>query len=177
MLFKGFTDLGKYTRINQKNQRGDHALVFLFQPFCSKWVQTVGTFLSKGCANGRVLNKLILECIILMETADFYVDVVTIDRASWNRSRWKLFGIEGSNSCCRHPYSIDSPLRKLWFCSDFSHWSFWETFWDSFRSWWRNQKFWIKKWPQIDPPQSKVLLKNVSGLSGKPLNYNLWFPI
>lgn len=123
MLFKGFTDLNKYTPEDQRNQRLDHALVFLFQPFRGKWIQTMGSFLSKGCANSRVLNKLILECVILMENADFYVDVVTTNGASWNRSMWKLFGIEGSNSCCRHPYSVDvdSPLRKLWFCSDFSH--------------------------------------------------------
>lgn len=51
MLYKGFTDLGKYTPEDQINQRGDHALVFLFQPFRDKWVQTLGAFLSKGCAN------------------------------------------------------------------------------------------------------------------------------
>lgn len=42
MLFKGFTDLNKYTPEDQKNQRLDHALVFLFQPFRGKWIQIMG---------------------------------------------------------------------------------------------------------------------------------------
>lgn len=121
MLFKGFTDLGKYMPENQTNQRGDHALVFLFQPFRDKWIQTVGAFLSKGCANSRVLNKLILECIILMENAGFHVDVVTTDGASWNRSMWKLFGIEGSNCYCRHPSLSIHHYESYGFAPTFSH--------------------------------------------------------
>lgn len=54
MEVTGFTDLGKYTPELQKNKLGDHALVLLFQPFQGKWVQAVGTFLSRGCATGIV---------------------------------------------------------------------------------------------------------------------------
>lgn len=56
LSFTGFTDLGKYTPANQRNVRGDHALVFMFQPFRGKWVQCVGAFLSKGFANSTLLK-------------------------------------------------------------------------------------------------------------------------
>jgi hypothetical protein len=58
MEFVGFTNLGKYTPENQRKQRGDHALVLLFQPFQGKWIQAVGAFLSRGCATGNVLFAL-----------------------------------------------------------------------------------------------------------------------
>ena len=41
---EGFTDLGKYTPQRDKAKKGDHALVFLFQPFKEEWVQTLGRF-------------------------------------------------------------------------------------------------------------------------------------
>ena len=39
MTYKGFVDLGKYTPQHLKNERADHALVFMFQPFRGAWVQ------------------------------------------------------------------------------------------------------------------------------------------
>lgn len=33
---EGFTGLGKYTLEDEKGKKGDHALVFLFQPFKGK---------------------------------------------------------------------------------------------------------------------------------------------
>jgi len=105
--------------------RGDHALVFLFQPFRGKWVQLVGAFLSKNCAKGDILHLLILECIILLENSGFFVDVVTTDGAAWNRNMWKQFSLTGLDCSCEHPCndlsSNDSFIRRLWFCSDFSH--------------------------------------------------------
>lgn len=130
LLFKGFTDVGKYTPEHQKKERGDHALVFVYLPFHGQWVQTVGAFLSKGCANSTILHHLILECIILLENANFLVDVVTTDSASWNRTMWKHFGLKGLDASCDHPcrneglntYQTDLPkMERLHFCSDFSH--------------------------------------------------------
>jgi len=51
LKINGFTDLGKHTPEHQKNVRGDHALVIMFQPFRGTWVQAVAYFLSKGAAN------------------------------------------------------------------------------------------------------------------------------
>lgn len=39
MQFKGFVNLGEYTPEHLKNERADHALVFMFQPFRGFWVQ------------------------------------------------------------------------------------------------------------------------------------------
>lgn len=122
----GFTDLGDYTPEDQKKEKGDHALVFLFQPFRGKWVQTIAAFLSKGAATGEVLSHLMTECIILLESHGFYVDVVTSDGGTWNRSMWKKFGLKNLEASCVHISAFDhddeSPEeRRLWFCSDFSH--------------------------------------------------------
>lgn len=122
----GFTDLGKHTPEKQKKERGDHALVFLFQPFRGKWIQNIAAFLSKGAANGEVLSHLVTECIILLESNGFHVDVVTSDGGTWNRSMWKKFGLKNLEASVTHIFSFDheedSPnVRRLWFCSDFSH--------------------------------------------------------
>lgn len=38
-LVEGFVDYGKHTPNILKNQRADHALEFLFQPFRGQWLQ------------------------------------------------------------------------------------------------------------------------------------------
>lgn len=137
LLFKGFVDLGKYTPNHQKHKLGDHALVFLFQPFRGNWVQAIGAFLSAGCASGDILHHLLLEGIVLLENSGYYVDVVTTDGASWNRNMWKQFGLEtNEQNSCMHPCDyhkldedatnkIDQKIpnfdRRLYFCSDWSH--------------------------------------------------------
>lgn len=113
----GFTDLGENIP-TEDDELGDHGLVFMFQPFQGKFVQSLGAFLSRGCASGAILHKLVLECIVLLENAGFHVDVVTTDGASWNRTMWKKFGLEGETCSCQHPTDDN---RRLWFASDFPH--------------------------------------------------------
>lgn len=113
----GFTDLDKYTPLNQKQQKGDHALVLMFQPFRGKWVQTVACFLSRGAANSAVLHQIIIEAIILIAKAGFFVDVVTTDGAAWNRGMWNKFGISENVVSCEHILII----TEDWFMSDFPH--------------------------------------------------------
>lgn len=62
----GLVDLGLYSPVKQTNQMGD-ALVFMFQPFRGPWVQSIGAFLSKGAATAEILQKLVLEAILLLE--------------------------------------------------------------------------------------------------------------
>ena len=93
-------------------------MVFLFQPFKGKWVQTLGCFLSKGSASGTVLQKLIIECIGLAEKSGLRIDAVVTDGASWNRNMWKTFGITKENISAEH---VVDPKRRLWFISDFPH--------------------------------------------------------
>jgi len=71
-----FTDFGEHTPLHQKTQRGDHALVIMFQPFQGKWVQALACFLSKGAANSINL------AIVLLEKSGLYVNVVTTDGAA-----------------------------------------------------------------------------------------------
>lgn len=55
----GFVDLGDYTPEHQRGQKGDHALVLMYQPFKGKWVQSIACFLSKGAASGNSASALV----------------------------------------------------------------------------------------------------------------------
>lgn len=114
----GFVNLGEYTPENLKGSAADHALVFMFQPFQGQWVQVLGQFLSKSAVTSEILHKLIIECVILMEKAGFYVDLIVSDGAQWNRGMWRLFGITENECSCEHPFGFG---RRLWFISDFPH--------------------------------------------------------
>lgn len=115
---EGFTDLGEYTPDNQKGQRGDQALVIMFQPFVGNFVQTIGCFPSKGSVKGKILHKIILEGVALAEQSGLYIDAVVTDGASWNRSMWTAFGISEKNISVYHPCNHN---RRLWFFSDYPH--------------------------------------------------------
>lgn len=95
---------------------GDHALVFMYQPFRGSWVQSIGDFLSKGAAKSDVLQKLILKAILLLEKAGLNVYIIVTDGGAWNQGMWNLFGINEDNVGCKHPTDL---LRCLLFASDF----------------------------------------------------------
>lgn len=115
----GFVDLGEYTPASQKDQLGDHALVIMFQSFAGHNMQALACFLSKGNVTGSIQAKLILEAVLLCEAAGLYIDVVTSDGAAWNRSMWKEFKAENSDTpWCIHPCNRQ---RKLRMCSDYLH--------------------------------------------------------
>ena len=116
--FHGFTDLGAYTPVHQSRELGDHSLVLMFQPLAGKWVQALACFLSKGCATGKVLSHLIIECLNLLHAAGLHVQAVVSDGAQWNRGMWTQFGINEENVSCTHPCDEN---EKLWFLSDFPH--------------------------------------------------------
>lgn len=81
-------------------------------------MQSIGAFLSKGAAKPKILQKLVLEAIFLLEKSGLYVHIIVSDGGSWNRGMWKLFGIDEDNVGCEHP--IDQK-RRLCFASDFPH--------------------------------------------------------
>lgn len=74
-------------------------MVMLFQPFQGDWTQILGVFSSKGNIKADMLSKLLLEAILLAEKAGLFVDFVSCDGATWNRSMWKSFGIGGMILC------------------------------------------------------------------------------
>ncbi|KAH9375407.1 hypothetical protein HPB48_010753 [Haemaphysalis longicornis] len=59
-------------------------------------MQILGVFASRGNVKAAALSKVVLEATLLCEQAGLFVDGVTCDAASWNRSMWKLFGIRGT---------------------------------------------------------------------------------
>jgi len=86
----GLVNLGKFTPEIQQNEMGDHTLVIMYQPFRGSWIQVIGAFLTKGAANCNILQKLILESILLLEKSGLQVHNIVTDGGSWNRAMWKL---------------------------------------------------------------------------------------
>ncbi|KAH8036057.1 hypothetical protein HPB51_016361 [Rhipicephalus microplus] len=89
---EGFVDLEDHTPAHQNNVLGDHGMVMPFQPFTGNWTQILGVFASKY--ESVTLAKISVETIILAEKASLFVDCITCDGASWNRTMWRLFGIQ-----------------------------------------------------------------------------------
>ncbi|KAH7937589.1 hypothetical protein HPB49_013397 [Dermacentor silvarum] len=121
-IVNGLVDLGQFSTGSANSVMADHALVVIFQPFTWKWHQVLGVFASKGNVKANLLAKIILECIILAEKSGLFVDFVTTDAASWNRSIWRIFGIRGKleRVVCKTSHPADSK-RQLHFVSDFPH--------------------------------------------------------
>ncbi|KAL6420438.1 hypothetical protein ACFW04_014441 [Cataglyphis niger] len=53
------------SKISKIVMKGDHILVFMFQPFKGTWIQSLACFLSVGNTSASILHKIIMECIIL----------------------------------------------------------------------------------------------------------------
>ncbi|XP_042145525.1 uncharacterized protein LOC120844447 [Ixodes scapularis] len=92
---EGFVDLGQFGEENSSEELADHGLVVVFQPFSGTWMQILGVFSSKSNVKANLLAKIVLEATLLCEQAGLFVDGVTCDAASWNRSMWRIFGIRG----------------------------------------------------------------------------------
>ncbi|XP_077513304.1 uncharacterized protein LOC144124486 [Amblyomma americanum] len=121
-LIEGFVDLGAYTSPDQTMERCDHGLVVLFQPFSGQFQQILGVFGSRSNVKADILSKIILDATLAAEKAGLFVNFVTTDGASWNRSMWRQFGIKGSQkkTVCKVKHPVDDS-RSLHFLSDFPH--------------------------------------------------------
>lgn len=121
-FIEGFVDLGKYTSLDQSTQTCDHGLVVLYQPFSGNFQQILGVFGSHGNVKADVLAKIIVDATLAAEKSGLFVDFVTTDGASWNRSMWRQFGIKGTSKSifCKVKHPADNS-RSLHFLSDFPH--------------------------------------------------------
>lgn len=119
---EGFVDLGDYTTKADKGVQSDHGMVILFVPFVGKWSQVIGTFATRGNVKGDLLARVLIEAIILAESSGLFVDFLTCDGATWNRSMWKVLGISGKagHVKCKVEHPVDGS-RSLHFVSDFPH--------------------------------------------------------
>ena len=118
----GLVDYGKHTEPNQANKECDHALVFLFRPHFSGWIQTIGCFAASGTTPAVVLAKLVLETIILLENCGARVDGVVCDGASTNRKALSQMGFCGSkDALCNKMQNPCDDKRSIFFFSDVPH--------------------------------------------------------
>lgn len=124
----GMVDLGSATPPDADSTLGDHALVFLFQPFKGQWFQAIGAFCTKGAAKGPELEKLTTEAILLLHKHGYYVDVITTDGGAWNRNMWTCYDVSEAEVSSVNPAAsgqdeeaTGKSARRLWFMSDFPH--------------------------------------------------------
>ncbi|KAH7984802.1 hypothetical protein HPB49_025727 [Dermacentor silvarum] len=110
---EGFVDLEDHTPADQKNVLADHGMVVLFQPFTGNWTRILGVFASKGNVKSVTLAKTIVETAVLAEKAGLFVDCITCDGASWNRSMWRLLGIQAGAGIERLAVAGDVALQVL----------------------------------------------------------------
>ncbi|XP_057324040.1 uncharacterized protein LOC130666790 isoform X1 [Microplitis mediator] len=115
--YTGFVDLGKYTSESDSDVPEDHALVFMFVPYRGNSAQPLGCFITKNCITTKVLHKLFLECIILVEYAGFRVNFLVTDAAQFNRGVWTKL-VDTNNISCEH---LCESSRRLYMISDFPH--------------------------------------------------------
>ncbi|KAH9379818.1 hypothetical protein HPB48_010409 [Haemaphysalis longicornis] len=119
---EGFVGLGPYTSTDQNTETCDHGLVVLFQPFFGNFEQILGIFGSHSNVKAEVLCKIIVDATLAAEKAGLFLDFVTTNAVSWNRSMWRSFGIRGADdkTVCKVQHPADDN-RSLHFLSDFPH--------------------------------------------------------
>ncbi|KAK4024474.1 hypothetical protein OUZ56_009897 [Daphnia magna] len=71
MHFEGFIDYGQEeiedNHTEFTDQLADHALVFIFRPYRSSWIQPITVFATKGAAPGHVTSRLLAKSIVVLE--------------------------------------------------------------------------------------------------------------
>ncbi|KAG8176607.1 hypothetical protein JTE90_028589 [Oedothorax gibbosus] len=60
--------------IETKGELCDHGLVMIFHPFTGDCTQILGVFATETNAKAKVLQKLLIEAVILSENAGLFVD-------------------------------------------------------------------------------------------------------
>lgn len=83
MHFEGFIDYGK-EEIEDNNteftdQRADHALVFIFRPYRSSWIQPIAVFITKAAEPGHVISRRLATAIVVLEAVLTRVTLITCD--------------------------------------------------------------------------------------------------
>jgi len=124
LCVNGFVDYGEENvNIGENHPKvADHALLLVFRPYRSRWIQPIGLFATSGAAPGRVLHQLISKAIAVLETRNARVFSVVCDGAQSNKSMWGLFGISGKKNKVTH--FINHPLvenEKVYFLLDVPH--------------------------------------------------------
>ena len=130
LRFEGFVDFGSGNLdedVDIGQGLADHALVFLFRPYRSSWIQPIAVFATKGAAPGRILSRLLIKAIAALEVVGARVTSVTCDGAQPNKTVWKHCGLTGvpdenGNVKCSMPHpTVDDEDERIWFLQDVPH--------------------------------------------------------
>lgn len=134
----GLVSMGSATPPGGDSDLGDHALVFLFQPFNPLWFQAIGAVCTRGATKELELETLFTQGINMLYKSEVIVYLVTIDGEAWNGNMWSLYDINEHQFRCANPAAVgereektdnlepgvepfDDEKRRLWFCLDFPH--------------------------------------------------------
>lgn len=122
MKFDGFPDYGEDVKPEKRGKLADHALVLMFRPYRTKWVQPIGVYATSGAASSSMLQKLVIRAIADLQTLYGAVSNVTCDGHQTNKGVHSLFGISGKmenvTSWIDNP---TEPNEKINFMFDIPH--------------------------------------------------------
>jgi len=114
LKFDGFVDFGDLVTIDeQSNSLSDHALVLMFRPYRSNWVQPIGVFASKGAAPGEILHEIIIKAITALNAHAAVVKSLVCDGAQPNKKLATLLGISGQSLTPDSSCSFSSPTDDV----------------------------------------------------------------
>ena len=108
LQFDGHVDFGNEIIINKHSgQLADHALLFVFRPYLSSWIQPFAVYATKGAAPGESLHELLCKAIVALGSHGAIVKSVVCDGAQSNKRVMALFGITGTQ--CGPQFSFLTP--------------------------------------------------------------------
>lgn len=131
MPFEGFIDYGK-KEIEDNNteftdQLADHALVFIFRPYRSSWIQHIAVSTTKAAEPGHVISRRLVTAIVVLEAVLTRVTLVTCIGIQTNKRAWAVCGISGKRdkngkiSCSMKHQTAMERGERIWFLQDVSH--------------------------------------------------------
>ena len=99
----------------------DHALMLVFQPFRSNWVQPFGIFATKSAAPADVLQELVCKAIVELYNHGAIVKACVSDGATTNKAALLKLGISGNKTGrCYTLHPNDNDI-KIYFFTDVPH--------------------------------------------------------
>jgi hypothetical protein len=112
-----------HVTLPEKEEKAEHALVFMLGGLTTRWKQTVAYFFTGASVKGDLFHDIILEIVYRAEQIGLKVAAVTSDMGSANQAMWRSFNIKmgrNINAQCSmsHPCDI---TRRLYFISDPPH--------------------------------------------------------
>lgn len=108
LTYSGLVDFGEGEKqATNLDEKANHGLVLMFQPFADSYSQSIAVFASRGPVRGLDLAKLCINAIAYVKNAGAKVHGIISDGAQNNKAKWKELGVsatlENTKNWFQHP--------------------------------------------------------------------------